>query len=87
MVSLEEQIQKITERNQRVESDKAWETSWFRRILISLITYCIVSWLFVTIQVPNPLENALIPTAAFLLSTLSLPFIKQFWIQNFYKKF
>jgi len=33
MQDLEQKIQKIEERNQLVETNKAWETSWTRRIL------------------------------------------------------
>ena len=29
---LEQEIEQIKERNKRVELDKAWETSWTRRI-------------------------------------------------------
>ncbi len=31
---LEEEVLKIKERNKRVELDKAWETSWTRKICI-----------------------------------------------------
>ena len=31
-MNLEEEIKHIKERNQRVEKDKEWETSWTRRI-------------------------------------------------------
>ncbi|MDO8427974.1 MAG: hypothetical protein Q7S92_02060 [Candidatus Diapherotrites archaeon] len=84
--SLEQRVTRIEERNSKVETDKSWETSWFRRILIAVVTYILIAWLFLTLQVPNSFENALIGTIAFLISTLSLPFIKQFWIQHFYKK-
>ena len=33
---LENEIIKIKERNKRVELDKAWETSWTRRICIMI---------------------------------------------------
>ena len=36
---MEERIEKIEERNKRVELDKAWETSWVRRIGIMILTY------------------------------------------------
>ena len=35
-------VEKILERNKRVEADKAWETSNARRLIISLMTYAIV---------------------------------------------
>ena len=38
---LEKEILKIKERNKRVELDKAWETSWTRRICSC---YCIFKY-------------------------------------------
>lgn len=35
---LENEIAKIKERNKKVELDKAWETSWTRKI-------CIMNWI------------------------------------------
>lgn len=39
---LEQEIEKIKERNKRVELDKIWETSWTRRICICILTYIVV---------------------------------------------
>ena len=39
---LENEIAKIKERNKRVELDKAWETSWTRKICICILTYIVV---------------------------------------------
>ena len=36
---LENEIVKIKERNKKVELDKAWETSWTRKICIGILTY------------------------------------------------
>ena len=41
-MKLEEHIQKIEERNKRVELDKSWETSWTRKLCICILTYIIV---------------------------------------------
>ena len=41
-MNLEEEIKKIQERNKRVELDKAWETSWTRKICICILTYIVV---------------------------------------------
>jgi len=35
-MNLKEEIEKIKERNKRVEADKAWETSYSRRALLLL---------------------------------------------------
>ena len=40
-MDIEEEIQNIKIRNQKVEQDKAWEKSWTRRLFISLSTYVI----------------------------------------------
>lgn len=42
MKELESRIEKIEERNKRVEMDKAWEISWTRRICICILTYIVV---------------------------------------------
>ena len=39
---LENEILQIKERNKRVELDKAWETSWTRKICIMVLTYIVV---------------------------------------------
>lgn len=79
---LKEKIRNLEERNERVEADKAWETSRFRVILITIITYIIAGLVLRVIGVGNPFLNALIPTLGYFLSTLSLPFIKKWWIKN-----
>ncbi len=79
---IEKRLSAIEERNRRVETDKAWETSRTRRILISTFTYLSVAMYFYAIGVPYPFLNAVVPTVAFLLSTLSLPFLKRQWMKN-----
>lgn len=79
---LHQEISKIKERNKRVEADKAWETSLFRRVTIALMTYAIVVLFLWQINAPNYWLNAIIPTGAFILSTLTLPFIKRWWIKK-----
>ena len=36
---IEERINRIEERNKRVELDKSWETSWTRKVCIMILTY------------------------------------------------
>lgn len=76
---LQKEISKITERNQRVETDKAWETSYTRRGLLTLFTYLAIGLYLNAIQVPNPWFNAIVPAVGFMLSTLTLPFFKELW--------
>lgn len=82
MEHIHEVLKVLQERNRRVEADKAWETSVFRKALISLITYVVASVVLYSIGVENFYVSALIPTLGFLLSTLSLPPIKAWWIRN-----
>ena len=84
--SLGLEVNKIKDRNRRVEADKAWETSFFRRIIITLMTYFVVVLFFWIINVPYDWLNALVPTGGFVFSTLSLPLIKKWWIRNYYHK-
>lgn len=82
IIMLKEKIAKIEERNRRVEADKAWETSLSRKIAISLLTYITVAAFFISAGFSRPFINALVPSFAFLLSTLTLPFLKEAWIRN-----
>ena len=85
-MKLAQEIKAIHERNKRVEANKAWETSAFRRLLIAAATYGMAFFLMMQLQLPNPALNALIPATAYAVSTPSLPFIKNWWIAQFYKK-
>ena len=84
--NLEKEINKIKERNKRVESDKAWEISWTRKILIAGFTYLVIAIFFLFAGVINPFITAIVPAVAFILSTVSLSFFKNFWLQYIYKK-
>mgnify|MGYP003524715878 CR=1 FL=1 len=83
---MNKQVKAILERNERVASDKAWETSGTRKLIIATFTYVIVVVFLIIIGNANPFVNALIPAIGYLLSTLSLPFVKKIWIEKYYKK-
>ncbi len=80
------QISSILERNARVEADKAWELSWSRRCLIALATYAVSLVFLLMSGSPNPYLVAAVPPAAYLLSTLTLPFVKEWWLKSAYKR-
>lgn len=82
MADLALEIGKIKERNSRVEADKAWETSWARRSIIAAGTYALSALLLLLISAPNPFIAALVPSAGFILSTLTLPLIKGWWLSG-----
>ena len=79
---IKKDIQEIKERNARVELDKAWEMSGTRKVLIAVLTYIVIVLFFVVADLPNPFINALIPTLGFVLSTLSIPYFKRWWIKQ-----
>lgn len=78
--SVERQRIEIAARNTRVEIDKAWETSLARKLLIVALTYGITCAIFTFIHVPAPFTNAIIPSAGYALSTLTIPWAKYAWI-------
>ena len=77
-----QRLTQIEKRNKRVEADKAWETSWSRRILIAIMTYIVIVLFFVFAGLPKPFVNSIVPTAGFALSTLSLPYFKKLWLKR-----
>ena len=83
---LEQRIRVIEKRNQSVELNKTWETSYTRRILIIIFTYLAIALYLKFIVGINPWINAIVPTVGFLLSTLTLPWFKSLWIKYLYKK-
>ena len=58
METLEQKIQTIEERNEKVELDKAWETSWTRRVLLAIFTYLAIGVYLRAIEVPRPWLNS-----------------------------
>lgn len=82
---LEKRITALEERNRRVGKDKDWELSYTRRGLLILFTYLAIGIYLNVIDIPNPWLNAIVPSLAFWLSTLSLPYIRKFWEKYLHK--
>lgn len=82
---IKKDIELIKKRNLSVEADKAWETSFLRRILIAIFTYLSIGIYMWAINIDRPWLNAIVPTVGFLLSTLALPFFKNVWVKNYQK--
>jgi len=77
---VEERIKNIEERNKRVELDKAWETSWTRRLCIMVLTYLIVIiYSYLIRNFDYIFLSSLVPVIGFMLSTLSLKLVRKFW--------
>ena len=74
------ELAKIKARNERVEKDKAWETSWTRRLSIFILTYAVIVIFFKVSGFPDLWFNAAIPAIAFLISTLTLSLVKDWWL-------
>lgn len=82
-MDLEKEIKKIQERNKSVELDKAWETSWTRKICIMILTYIVVIiYSYVIRKYDNIFLSSLVPVIGFTLSTLSLKLVRKIWENN-----
>lgn len=80
---LENEIVKIKERNKKVELDKAWETSWTRKICICILTYIVVViYSHFINKISNVWLSSLVPVIGFTLSTVSLKLVRKVWEKN-----
>lgn len=85
-MDIEKEITFLKQRNERVEANKAWETSAFRTVIIALLIYVVVSVVFYVTNVSRPLISAIIPPIGYIFSMQSLPFVKHWWIKNIFKR-
>ena len=86
MSNITKRLEAIEQRNKKVELDKAWETSLARKISIAVLTYFTIVLFFFVAQLPKPFINSIVPAMGFVLSTLSLSFLKKLWIRLRTKK-
>lgn len=78
---VETEIENIKKRNKIVEENKAWETSWTRKICI--LTYMVVIiYSYLVRNYDNIFLSSLVPVIGFTLSTLSLRFVRKIWSKN-----
>ena len=82
LTRLETELAAIQNRNLRVAADKGWEVSGYRRLTIAAITYLVAAVLLRLLGNDRFLTNALVPAAGYLLSTLTLPWAKQRWLDR-----
>ena len=79
-MNFEKEINEIKERNKKVETNKAWETSWTRKVCIMLLTYIVVIlYSFSINKINNIFLSSLVPVIGFFLSTLSLNIVRKMW--------
>jgi len=83
MDDLNKRIINIEIRNKKVETDKAWEVSWTRKILILVLTYIIALSYLKIADTTNPYLGALVPCLGFFISTLTLKVVKGIWIKKY----
>ena len=82
-MDVKQEIEKIKERNKKVELDKAWETSNMRKVCICILTYIVVVIYSVLINnKSNIWLSSLVPVIGFILSGMSLKFIRRKWEKN-----
>lgn len=84
--SIDQVLDQVKERNLRVESDKAWEGSKTRIILVCVITYIVATGVFFSLGAQRPFLDAVVPTLGFLLSSQSIPLAKKLWLKSLYKR-
>ena len=83
-MDLNKEIEEIKKRNKRVELDKAWETSWTRKICICILTYIVVViYSYMVRNYNNIFLSSLVPVIGFTLSTLSLNYIIKIWEKKY----
>ena len=82
ILKIEAELQTLKERNKKVESDKAWEISWFRILTIAVITYVVALLLMRALGSTMFYLNAVVPVLGYLLSVQSLPLIKDWWLER-----
>ena len=75
-------LQSIEDRNRKVETDKAWEISYTRMIVLGVITYLIAFIFLISTKLPQPLLNAFVPAIGFMLSVQTLPLVKRWWLKR-----
>ena len=82
---MQKEIVALKERNKKVEADKAWETSWSRKLVIAVLTYAVIVIFFylqcfnirffmytglrLMITVKNPLHQLFIRISYLILSS------------------
>lgn len=79
---LESRVTQLESRNKRVEFDKAWETSWTRRLLLTLFTYLALGLYMWAIDISRPFLNSIVPAVGFMISTFTMPWLKSKWIDR-----
>ena len=77
-MDIEKEIKEIKERNKRVELDKAWETSWTRKICICILTYIVVvTYSYIVKNYDNILLSSLVPVIRIYIINIIIKICKE----------
>ena len=79
-------VEIIKKRNRRVAIDKAWEQSGTRRLFIASLIYVVATLWLLSLGDSLALLKAIVPSVGYMLSTLSLPFVKRHWMYATYRR-
>lgn len=79
---LEQEIEKIKERNRRVEADKAWELSKTRNLFIAVVTFLLSLLFMLLVNESYALLKAAVGTVAYLISTSTYDVLKKRWLER-----
>ena len=79
---LRKEVEAIKARNARVEADKEWETSTFKRISTAFLTYLVVLVFMLVTKAEQPFLNSLVPALAYLLGNISIGILKSWWLSE-----
>lgn len=86
--ALQEALEAIQERNRKVKIQKAWEVSLTRRAFIAVVTYIVAAtYMYFGLGIEAAHLHAFVPTGGYLLSTFSLPLIKDAWIKHHFNRY
>lgn len=75
-------ISTMNHRNRIRDFSKEFEGSLFRIIVIMILTYAVLSTYMLLADLDRPWISAIVPTVGFQLSTVSLPSIKNCYVEH-----
>ena len=79
MSPLEARVAALEERNRAKDANKSWETSWARFTVVCALTYALVA-LYMWAAGLKPLWlNAVVPAAAYAISTITIAPAQRAW--------
>lgn len=79
---LQREIDQLQTRNFEKDRGKEFESSYTRVVFLMAVTYwTLFAYMKLVLKTSRPFLDALVPTLGFNISTWSLPYVKEWWIQ------